>query len=144
MAGVRRLAVLTGFGVTLSGEAKDRMTTPRATLESVDTRSCLPTLPIPNRPPFAIRPERTPDGTLRLRVQQLPDAQPPPPVEASMEGDTLHLVVAPKDLPAGTTFCDVVIRITGAPASATAISVEQRDPGTGKVRVLGTSHLGHP
>lgn len=118
------------------------MASPRVVLESVDPKSCLPTLPIPGRPPFAVRVDVLGGGELRVHVQQLPNGYPAPPFEVALSGSALHLVAAPTALPEGTTFCDLVVRISDVPAGDLTLVVEQRDPDTRKVRTLGTVSVG--
>lgn len=139
-----RLALLMCAMPAISCEARQKTTIPKAVLESVDTQSCLPTLPIPNRPPFAIRVDRVADGSLRVHLQQLPNAQPPPPFDVTVDRADLHLIVAPKELFEGTTFCDVVVRIMDAPAAVSKLLVEQRDPSTQRVTSLGSSPIAVP
>jgi hypothetical protein len=107
----------------------------------VDTKSCLPTLPIPNRPPFAVRTDVLGGGELRVHLQQLPDAHPAPPFEVTLSGSALQIIVAPKQMVAGTLFCDAVVRVTNVPAGDLTVRVASRNPGTNALLTLGASSV---
>jgi hypothetical protein len=74
--GMRSGFTLVVLALAISCKHDARVT---AKLEEVLNKTCLPTLPIPNRPPFDIVVESATASAVRLRLQQLPDATPPPP-----------------------------------------------------------------
>lgn len=110
------------------------------TLEKVLTDTCLPTLPIPGRPPFDIIVESATASTVRVRLQQLPDAYPPPNFEVERSGVVVRLVALPDKMLQGSTFCDVVVRIDGLAPGTYSLEVERRHPGLSALK-LGTKSL---
>ncbi len=118
---------------------KDHVTV-TVTLEKVLTASCLPTLPIPGRPPFDIIVESATASTVRVRLQQLPDAYPPPSFEVERTADFVRLVALPDAILAGSTFCDVVVRIDGLTPGTYTLGVERRHPELSTLK-LGTKSL---
>lgn len=115
------------------------MPSPQVRFESMDLKGCLPVLPIPNRPPFAVRVEPLGDNELRVHLQQLPDAYPESLFEVTVSGATLQLLVNPKNPVQGGASCDTVVRISNVPAGIVTLRVDRRNPGAAEVFTLGSA-----